>query len=502
MLKQHWRFISNVERVADNCIVVLAFILAYYAREPVLTTLARFFSNIPPEPQALAPIESYLIVLGIALPLYNGALSVLGGYRSMRFSSLLGLTRVVFFASVIVFLSEGALLYLLKWDLSRSFIGIFCALCALLLLFERYLVLWILRYWRSRGLNYRNILLVGTDEQSRRIFEEVSKRPELGIRVVGFATFETDSRLELLGQGNGLDGTLRQPGGKPSAPLPAPVIASPETFEVALKRYAVDEVLFTDVVRYFALVEELARIASEEGVRVTLAANWFSLEIFKSDVSYFGAVPLIHYQPSPADGATLYLKRAIDISVSASLLLVLSPLLLSVPFLIALESHGPVFFRQRRIGLNGRQFTLLKFRSMVRDAEKLLPALRSQNEMQGPVFKLKADPRITRVGKWLRRFSIDELPQLINVLRGDMSLVGPRPPLPEEVSLYVRKHRRRLSMRPGLTCTWQVSGRNENPDFERWMELDLEYVDNWSLRNDLRLLVKTIPAVLLGSGAR
>jgi lipopolysaccharide/colanic/teichoic acid biosynthesis glycosyltransferase len=173
-----------------------------------------------------------------------------------------------------------------------------------------------------------------------------------------------------------------------------------------------------------------------------------------------------------------------------------------IAFVIKIDSRGAVFFRQQRVGLNGRLFSLYKFRSMVEGAESKLDELRDKNEMKGPVFKLKDDPRITRVGKYLRRYSLDELPQLWNVVRGDMSLVGPRPPLPDEVKLYLRKFRRRLSMRPGITCTWQVSGRNDIVDFETWARLDLEYIDNWSLAKDLMLLLRTVPAVIRGSGAR
>jgi lipopolysaccharide/colanic/teichoic acid biosynthesis glycosyltransferase len=163
---------------------------------------------------------------------------------------------------------------------------------------------------------------------------------------------------------------------------------------------------------------------------------------------------------------------------------------------------GPVFFKQTRVGLNGRLFQMLKFRSMYLGSEANTEALKAYNEMQGPAFKMSNDPRVTPFGRILRRFSLDELPQLYNVLVGEMSLVGPRPPIPGEVSLYERRSRRRLSMRPGLTCTWQVSGRNEISDFAQWVKLDLDYIDNWSLLGDLWLLLRTIPAVLVGRGAR
>jgi exopolysaccharide biosynthesis polyprenyl glycosylphosphotransferase len=250
------------------------------------------------------------------------------------------------------------------------------------------------------------------------------------------------------------------------------------------------------------LVEEMVLICSEQGVRTTLAADLFSIGMVKSGLSYFGEMPLIHFQTPPGDRWELNVKRAVDVIISLLSLILLAPVFLLIAAAVRLGSPGPVIFKQKRVGLNGRLFDLYKFRSMHEGAEAEVEKLREQNEMTGPVFKLKNDPRITSVGRFLRRFSLDELPQLWNVLWGDMSLVGPRPPVPGEVSLYERRDRRRLSMRPGITCTWQVSGRNEISDFESWVKLDLDYIDNWSLGRDFMLLFRTIPAVLFGRGAR
>jgi lipopolysaccharide/colanic/teichoic acid biosynthesis glycosyltransferase len=189
-----------------------------------------------------------------------------------------------------------------------------------------------------------------------------------------------------------------------------------------------------------------------------------------------------------------------DISCATAGLPALSPLLLSVAAIIKLTSKGPVLFRQSRVGLHGARFNMLKFRSMVINAEELKEKLLDQNEQTGPVFKMKNDPRITGIGRFIRKFSIDELPQLINILRGDMTIVGPRPPVPKEVAEYKPWQRRRLSVRPGLTCYWQVSGRNEI-GFEEWMLLDLRYVDHWDLWKDITLIAKTIPVAVLGKGA-
>jgi len=194
------------------------------------------------------------------------------------------------------------------------------------------------------------------------------------------------------------------------------------------------------------------------------------------------------------------LKRLFDILASAVALWLLSPVFPLVALAIKLSSRGPICFKQVRVGLNGKPFHMLKFRSMVADAERLRETLESHNEQCGPVFKIKRDPRITAVGRWMRRYSIDELPQLINVLRGEMSVVGPRPPVPSEVVQYEPWQRRRLSVRPGLTCIWQVSGRNQI-SFEQWMYMDLEYIDHWSLIRDFNLIFRTVPAVMTGRGA-
>jgi exopolysaccharide biosynthesis polyprenyl glycosylphosphotransferase len=196
----------------------------------------------------------------------------------------------------------------------------------------------------------------------------------------------------------------------------------------------------------------------------------------------------------------MVVKRLFDIAASAFALWVLSPLLVLTALAIKLTSRGPVFFKQERVGMHGRTFSMLKYRSMVSNAEELKLKLMELNEQNGPVFKIQKDPRITPVGRFLRKFSIDEIPQLINVLRGEMSVVGPRPPLPSEVAQYEPWQRRRLSVRPGLTCLWQVSGRN-SIGFQDWMYLDMQYIDHWSLGQDFHLILKTVPVVLTGRGA-
>ena len=241
-------------------------------------------------------------------------------------------------------------------------------------------------------------------------------------------------------------------------------------------------------------------LCEQFGVEVIIPTDLFSHKLAKTTIYNYADVQVINFYTSPRMNCQLAAKRLIDAVVSTVLLALLSPLFAVLSILIKLTSKGPVIFRQRRVGYNGRPFTCLKFRTMVENAEEIKKDLWSLNQMDGPTFKIRHDPRVTKLGRFLRRTSIDELPQLVNVLRGDMSLVGPRPPVPGEVEQYKLQDRRRLSMKPGLTCLWQVSGRNAI-SFEKWMELDKDYIDRWSLWLDVQILAKTIPAVLKGSGA-
>lgn len=494
MLKQNWRLISRLERLGDNLIIVAAFFAAYYGRTFLLEANEDLDLGLPFEGAKLAPIKDYVMVLVASVLGYGVSLNLLGAYGSMRLSSVWRLVRVAILSSVIVFVLLAAALFALKIDVSRSFVALFVLMCAIGISIERYAVLKLLRYWRRQGRNFRNVIICGVGEQAVKLALEIASRPELGIHIRSFADLgSVDARQERSIQQfrDDLQGVARV----------GRVILGVEALCTALEDYAIDEVIFTDVVDVMPQVEEMVLVCAEQGVRTTIAADLFSIGLIKSGISYFGGMPLIHFQTPPGDSWELAFKRFIDVVVSGALLIMLSPLFLLIALGVK-TTPGPIIFRQTRVGLNGRLFDMLKFRSMIDGAEKALGDLRSVNEMRGPAFKLKNDPRVTPFGRFLRRFSLDELPQLWNVFVGDMSLVGPRPPIPGEVSLYERRSRRRLSMRPGLTCTWQVSGRNDISDFDTWVKLDLDYIDNWSLSGDLMLLVRTIPAVLFGTGAR
>ncbi|HEX4998684.1 MAG TPA: sugar transferase, partial [Terriglobia bacterium] len=276
----------------------------------------------------------------------------------------------------------------------------------------------------------------------------------------------------------------------------------PSSARVLLEEGGVDELVIVATGREdLEEFTEIFRSCEELGVTATLVVNFFPQSISRVDLHRLDQFPLLSFSTTPTNQAVLLVRRVMDVTVAGIAILVAAPFLLVSAILIKLTSPGPILFKQQRCGLNGRVFTMYKLRSMVDNAEQQRLELEAINEMDGPVFKSSRDPRITPVGRILRRWSIDEFPQLLNVLRGDMSIVGPRPPLPQEVARYERWQRRRLSMKPGITCLWQVSGRNE-VSFQDWMKLDLRYIDNWSLLLDLKILLKTVPVVIWGRGAK
>jgi exopolysaccharide biosynthesis polyprenyl glycosylphosphotransferase len=264
----------------------------------------------------------------------------------------------------------------------------------------------------------------------------------------------------------------------------------------------VDEVFISlPMDKYGHVIEAIVQLCQEQGIVVRVQPDLSLRTFVKPYIGEFNGVPFVTVRSVPRDGWPLFIKRLIDVVGGAALLVGLAPLLALAALLIKIDSPGPILFRQERIGLNKRRFQLLKFRTMVVGADQQQHGMEQLNEANGPVFKIKDDPRITRLGKFLRRYSIDELPQLFNVLNGDMSLVGPRPlPVRDVSRINAQWHKRRFSVKPGITCLWQVNGRSD-VSFDRWVQMDLEYIDHWCLGLDIKILIKTVPVVLRGSGA-
>jgi len=333
---------------------------------------------------------------------------------------------------------------------------------------------------RRRGVGVDRVLIVGAGEVGRAIMRSILARPELGYRPVGFVDDDPKKQVSDLGPFRALGGT---------ADLAA-----------VMQNEAVDEVIISLPWISHRKVLKIVSDSERQGVRARFVPDLLQMSLSQVDVDQINGIPLIGMKEPPLKGWKIAIKRLIDIAVAGAALVLLAPLLLLITVLIKLDSPGPAFFKQTRLGRRGKPFACYKFRSMQQEAEKELPQLASLNETVGPIFKIKDDPRCTRVGKALRRFSLDELPQLVNVARGDMSLVGPRPPLPLEVEQYEDWHHDRLNIPTGITGLWQVMGRSDL-SFDEMVMLDLFYAENWSLWLDFKIMLRTVPTVLFGRGA-
>jgi exopolysaccharide biosynthesis polyprenyl glycosylphosphotransferase len=338
----------------------------------------------------------------------------------------------------------------------------------------------LLSFLRSRGIGVERVLIVGSGEVGMTVMRNLMAQPELGFRVVGFVDDDPERGLTDIGRFKALGST---------ANLPHLLVTE-----------QIDEVIvclpWQNRRQILALVNECTRAQ----VRPRIVPDLFQMSLSMVDVQDVAGIPMLTPNETKLSPWAQVTKRAVDLLGSGMALVVLSPLLLIVALAIRLDSPGPAIFRQKRVGRHGQLFDVHKFRSMVQNAELLKDQLKHMNEAQGPMFKIRDDPRVTRVGRFIRRTSLDELPQLWDVLRGDMSLVGPRPALPEEVAAYADWHRKRLATAPGLTGLWQVSGRSDLP-FDEMVLLDIYYIENWSPLTDLSILVRTVPQVLMRSGA-
>jgi exopolysaccharide biosynthesis polyprenyl glycosylphosphotransferase len=372
--------------------------------------------------------------------------------------------------------------YLLRLDLSRFFVAIFTAFAWFLMCLFRLNAGRVLGLMRREFGRRHFVMIVGLGEAARNLGRQLEDASRFGIRLTGFLADEP-------GEANVEEIEL-------DARYP---VHSLSTLPELLRSHVIDEIIFAVDSRRLMQLEDVLLACDEEGVRTHVAVDFFPHVNSQIYLNRLGSSPLLTFSATPHDEIRLLVKRITDILLASAALLLLFPIMVAVILVIRLTSPGPAIFRQERCGLNGRRFVFYKFRSMCQNAEALRASLEHLSERQ-LALKIPNDPRLTSVGRWLRKFSIDEWPQLWNVLKGDMSLVGPRPALPEEVEHYQRWQRRRLRMRPGLTCLWAVSGR-DSVDFETWMKLDMEYIDKWSLALDWKIILRTVPQVLSGKGA-
>lgn len=406
-----------------------------------------------------------------------------GIYRSHRFSTIADELREIGRA---VFLATATLLgiaHIGNWPTITLWTATCVGLIACIAIGGMRLLLRLnLRRLRLRGHNLKKLLIVGGGPRARWFANEVRERSDLGYRIIGYVDDETNFN------GHGLNGIPR--------------LGDVEDLPGIIANDVIDEVFVALPIKsQYSHIELAINLLEEQGIMVHLFSDPFPHQLARSRTAEFAGAPLLSLHSAPPVTWRTEVKRLIDIVVSIILLILLAPLLIIVGIAIKLDSEGPILFIQERVGFNKRRFRMLKFRTMRSDAEARMTEIEHLNEKSGPIFKIRNDPRITRIGKWLRRTSIDELPQLVNVLLGDMSAVGPRPlSVRDALRMEVAWQKRRFSVKPGLTCLWQVSGRS-NLSFDQWMQLDLEYIDRWSLALDGQILLRTIPAILLARGA-
>jgi exopolysaccharide biosynthesis polyprenyl glycosylphosphotransferase len=466
MLRRDHQIRTQIQQLADACLVALSFWAAYLLRTNTVITAWLNLEPIPPD--VFNNINTILVAFAL-IPITPLILESQGFYnRQMlgpRGSILWPLLKGCTLTTVVLVLAGFVLrLFLPRWVPvwfgAISFTLIYCK--------EEVLRLAVKSRF-GQGQYKRRFILVGTETETERMCRELEGRKDETVAVI--AQFDLANPVPQLVQ--------------------------------MLHDHAAYGVILSAKHTYFEQIENVIKVCELEGVEVWLLADFFTTQISRTSFDELLGRPLLIFRTAPEASWAGLVKQLMDFFGSLVLLAVAAIPMVVIALLIKLFSPGPVFFRQQRSGQNGAPFTLYKFRTMVTNAEQFKHELEAMNEMRGPVFKVTKDPRVTPLGKILRRYSLDELPQLFNVLRNEMSLVGPRPlPVDEVRRFNDMAHRRRLSVKPGITCLWQVQGRNQISDFQDWVRLDLEYIDNWSLWLDIKILLQTIPAVFIATGAK
>ncbi len=476
MFDRRSKLLSTVTLLHDLGVTCVAFALAYVLRT-LLVHFAFFSAHLP----GIYPFAHYLPLMVAFLVIWAIVGYFSSFYRDLELSNPIQLVLNIVSQLAIVLVVIYAGLYLFRrTDISRTYVLLVGVVDCVLLLVGRSVSYWGVSLMRERLGRYHYLLIVGCGPRACEMATLIEESRGMGLRLVGFVDPDFDT-------------------------APKPRIGGYEVFPLdsvggILQNHVVDEVVFAVNLQELARLEPVMRHCADLGIRTRLQLEFLPPAYSRIYLENFREVQLLSLSSAPDSELRLFFKRVFDVVLSFASLLFLFPLLLTIAAMIRITSPGPVLFQQTRCGLGGRRFTLYKFRSMINNAEQMRAELHQLNELDGPVFKISEDPRITPVGRWLRRFSLDELPQLWNVFRGDMSFVGPRPAVPEEVEQYEDWQRRRLRMRPGLTCIWVLEGRS-HVDFNRWMQLDLKYIDNWSLWLDAKIFLRTIPIVLSGRGA-
>jgi exopolysaccharide biosynthesis polyprenyl glycosylphosphotransferase len=453
--------------VVDVIVILFSYALAYILREYYFPTQL-FYSS------------EYITLLMIIIPVWLILLRSVNLHevprtRSYAYVFLQALKVVAIGSGVIIFF-----IFVLRLNLiSRVVLMLFAGINLVLLYSSKIFLFTVSKYYRSKGFNKRNVFVMA-DDSSEEFIDKLLGHPEWGYRILMILS-DSPHIKEKYGRR-------------------VKVITAKASVKSIIEFDVVDEVIYCMNEINQKEIQSLIYACEEIGVSFRMQSHLWNVTGTKSKLTYFDEIPFFTFQNTPTDYMALQLKWMLDYVFAFLTLLLFAPVMLVVIIMIKSSSSGPTFFKQMRVGLRGRKFYLYKFRTMVQNAEEMKDQLEEMNEVDGPVFKIKDDPRITKIGKFLRKTGLDELPQFYNVLRGDMSIVGPRPPIPEEVSKYERWQLRRLSMKPGLTCIWQIMPNRNNIPFNQWMKLDLQYIDTWSPKLDLMLFLKTIKTVLTAEG--
>jgi exopolysaccharide biosynthesis polyprenyl glycosylphosphotransferase len=474
MFERYRRRVSLIMALTDVVLVDLAFAAAYWVRYDL-----QWFRAV--DPAYDAPFRAYIPFALVLTVLLMISYKLGGVYDQPRSASWLdevyalvgGTTTGILIIMAITFWFQPLVYSRLMFIWAG---GIIVSLLSLSRLIKR----WAWESQMRRGMGVDRVLIVGAGEVGRRLMRNIVAQPELGYQVIGFVDDDPKKNSTDIGRFKALGGI--------------------DNLAQVVQEEAIDEVIITLPWMYHRKILGIMRQCEREQVRARIVPDLFQLALSRVDIEDLGGIPIIGVKEVAITGWNLAFKRASDLVLSLAVLIFLSPLLLLISVAIKLDSSGPILFKQVRLGKGGRRFICYKFRSMRQGAEEERPKLTDMDEVVGPTFKIRHDPRCTRVGKLLRRTSLDELPQFYNVLRGEMSVVGPRPAIPLEVEQYQEWHRRRLEVWPGMTGLWQVSGRSQLT-FDEMCLLDIYYLENWSPLLDLKIALKTVPAVLAGRGA-
>ena len=463
MLTRQKQIRAQVQKLLDAALFAVALWLAHYIRAHWLKLSV--FGGTP----QIESFDEFVWLFLLIIPVAPFLLETQGFYNRPTISRRRITAWQLAKASTLAMVVLISALFIFKENPARSVIFLFGPLSFILVFAKEE----VLRQWLQSRLGQaqscKRVILVGDDSDADRLSRDL-KQAGSDVQIV--------ARLNL---------------------NRAPIQELVDLLHV----HSANGVLISAKHTFFGQIEKAIQACELEGVEAWLLADFFNTQVSQTTFDDFNGRPMLVFRSTPEDSWQKLAKHAIDVVGAMAFLVLWSPVFIGVALAIRLTSPGPILFRQRRAGLNGKPFTMLKFRSMVTNAEQRKAELQALNEMEGPVFKLTNDPRITPIGRILRRYSIDEWPQMVNVLLGDMSLVGPRPlPLDEVQRFDDLAHRRRLSVKPGLTCLWQVNGRNEVTDFKDWVRLDLEYIDTWSLWLDIKILFRTVPVVIMGTGAK